>query len=76
MDLRKKRRFNSRVNNYMFDSVIDFMGKGEQGTVLRAYEYGNLASKPVALKIVRKSNLTGKFKKWMYREIAVHQELS
>ena len=29
MELRKKRRFDSRVNNYLFDSVIDFMGKGE-----------------------------------------------
>ena len=46
------------------------------GTVVRAYYLGDLRAKPVALKIVRKTRLTGKFAKWMPREIKVHKELS
>lgn len=74
-----ERRFDSNVNSYMFSSKRDFLGKGEMGTVVRAYKHGNLTQKPVALKIVRKEKLTGhkgKFKKWMCREIKVHEKLT
>jgi hypothetical protein len=66
---KKKPRFDSHVNCFYFCSERDFLGKGEQGTVVRAYPHGDLRSKPFALKIIRKAKLTGKFLKWMYREI-------
>lgn len=72
----QERRFDSRVRNFYFSSVRDFLGKGEQGTVVKAYRHGDVRSMPVALKIVRKSKLTGRFRKWMHREIEVHSELS
>lgn len=48
------------------------------GTVVKAYKHGNLASKPIALKIVRKEKFKKhpKFEKWMHREIKVHKYLS
>ena len=51
---KKNLRFDSRVKTYFFDSGRDFLGKGGMGTVVSTYRHGNLASKPLALKIIRK----------------------
>ena len=65
------RRFDSHVNDYFFDSERDFLGKGELGTVVRAYKFADLESTPYALKIIRKSKLDIKFHKWVQREITI-----
>lgn len=68
---KKNLRFDSRVKTYFFDSGRDFLGKGGMGTVVRTFRHGNLASKPLALKIIRKDKLVegieqdGRFGKWM-----------
>ena len=53
------------MNDFYFSSRLDYLGKGELGTVVRAYPNGDLNAKPVALKIVRKSRLKGVYAKQM-----------
>ena len=73
---KKGRRFDSHVNDYFFDSERDFLGKGELGTVVRAYKFADLESTPYALKIIRKSKLDKTFHKWVQREITIQQDLT
>ena len=52
------------------------MGKGDMGTAVRAYKYGNF-NLPVVLKIVRKTKLLDdRWNRWMRREIEVHRALN
>ena len=50
-------RFNSQLGHYKYNKEVDFVGRGEMGTAVRAFKYGNFDC-PVVLKIIEKSQLT------------------
>ena len=56
-------RFNTRIREFFFHKKKDFLGRGDQGLVFRAYRKKDLASEPFALKIIRKKTLKQKCEK-------------
>ena len=65
------------MGKYYFNSKDDLLGKGELGTVVRAYPRGNMCGQLVALKIIRKVSVSSiKYATAMKQEIYVHKKLS